>query len=354
MERRDENTQSYGANVTALQLLSGVVPVPPWADTLIQTIEAFTGQSAGRKWVRDSTPDVTPDYAFGGMGSPGSVVKKKKGAPMTEFPPKSWGTSKNDGSYFDSWDNEPNEVTTNEKDGSLVDATTLSPGGSRSKTIPNMTSPFDVTNADIRPSADRTKSPFDVSALKWVNEAGPSSAPGPRPKSARTGSETSLKMKAWANQLSSQLESDFSTFSKFSFPRPSSKAQSPNQDSLIQYEGALPDRGSPPQTDSNLPYHLQEVHVDLDRTNVSMPSPTLIRPAVLRKPSGKHDSDSESEEDVPRHKRAPSQRFKAALKEPLPPAGVGRAIVRFDFDAVEVLDSNRRPACANQLHSLKI
>jgi hypothetical protein len=338
MERRDENTQSYGANVTALQLLSGMVPVPQWADGLIQTIEAYTGQSAGRRWVRESTPDVIPDYAFGGMGSPGSIIKKKKSTPMMDFPPKSWGTPKNDGSYFDSWDNVPNELATNKKDDNLVDLTTSSPGGSKSKTFSNMTSPFDTTNADIRLSADHIKSPFDMSALKWANGASPGAAPSPRPKSTRAESETSFKMKARANQLSSQLESDFSAFSKFPFPRSSSKPQTPNQENLAQYDGALPDHSSPPRTDPNLPYHLQEVHVDLDKTNVSIPSPTLIRPAVLRKHSRKHDSDSESEEEVPRHKRAPSQRFKAALKEPLPPTGVGRAIVRFDFDAVEVLD----------------
>ena len=338
MERRDENCLSYESNVTALMLLSGVVPVPQWADGLIQTIEAYTGQSAGRKWVREAPPEVMPGYAFGGMGSPGSVVKKKRSTPRTEFPPKSWGAPKNEGSYFDSWDNEPNEFATNKKGNNLIDVATPSPGGSRGKPFSNMTSPFDTTNADIRLSADHIKSPFDISAIERANSVGANA----RPRPTRTESDTSAKMKARAAQLSSQLENDFSSFSKFAFSRSASNRQSPNQGDLIQYD-ASPGPSSPPRTDPSLPYHLQEVHVDLDKTNVALPSPALARSAVMRRPSRKHDSDSESEEELPRHKRAPSQRFKAALKEPLPSAGVGRAIVRFNFDAVEVLQAHAHP-----------
>lgn len=331
MERQDANRIAYESNVTAQMLLSGMVPVPQWADTLIQTIEAFTGQGGGRRWVNDRTPDATPGYAFGGMGSPGSVTKSKRSTPRSEFPPKSWGSPKNEGSYFDSWDNEPNEVASNGKETNLIDVSTPSPGGSRSR-LASMSSPFDTTNADIRLSADRMTSPFDISAIKSPK----GTAPATRPKSVRTESETSFKMKARAAQLSSQLESDFSAFSKFAFPR-SNSSQPPNQQTLVQYDDPVPQHDSPPRTDPNLPFHLQEVHVDLDKTNVNLPnSPTNMRPNVLRKASHTYDSDSDEEEELPKHKRAPSQRFKAALKEPLAPEGLGRAIVRFDFDAVEV------------------
>lgn len=337
MERQDANRIAYESNVTAQMLLSGMMPVPQWADPLIQTIEAFTGQGGGRRWVNDRTPDATPGYAFGGMGSPGSVVKKKRSTPRSEFPPKSWGSPKNEGSYFDSWDNEPNEVATNGKETNLIDVSTPSPGGSRGR-LGSMSSPFDTTNADIRLSADRITSPFDLSAIKSPKGTGPPV----RPKSQRTESETSLKMKARAAQLSSQLENDFAAFTKFAFPR-SNSTQPPNQQTLVQYDDAPPERNSPPRTDPNLPFHLQEVHVDLDKTNVALPSsPPLIKPAVLRKTSHAYDSDSDEEEAVPKHKRAPSQRFKAALKEPLVPEGVGKAIVRFDFDAVEHDDLTMR------------
>ncbi|CAG8621166.1 16892_t:CDS:2, partial [Acaulospora colombiana] len=227
----------------------------------------------------------------------------------------------------------------NKADGNLVDLSVPPTSGGSSGPFGRMTSPFDTTNADIRLSTDRMTSPFDTSVLKRNNSN------GTRPKPVRTESDASMKMKARAAQLSSQLENNVSALSKMNIfnvsplPSPGAAMKSPKRE---EDDFHLPVYNSPPRTDPNLPYHLQEVHVDLDKTNVELPSPKAVRiqPALLRKSSRKNDSDSE--EELPKHKRAPSQRFKAALKEPLAPEGVGRAIVRFDFDAVESDDLTMR------------
>lgn len=331
-------------------LLSGVVPVPQWADGLIKTIESVTGTSGTPKWIRERGPEYLEEYAFGGMGSPDSIMKKKKGTPKLEFPPKSWGSPKTGGSYFDEWDKDRNVTSptrsgkstpgVKDKERDLID---VSPGlNSKPGKSPlhNMTSPFDTTNADIYIPTEHIKSPFDTSALRRSSSSG-------RPKPVRTESETSLKMKSRAAQLSNRLEGDISAFSKLALRTP--PATQPAQPSLIDYfDDEHPIHHSPPrdEPDPNLPYHLQEVHVNLDRTKVSLPSPKnggYIKPTLLRKSSSKQglqrkytDTDSEEEEALPQHRRAPSQKFKAQLKEPLDPECVGRAIVRFDFEAVEV------------------
>ncbi|KAG8830088.1 hypothetical protein FRC17_005451, partial [Serendipita sp. 399] len=338
VERQDANCLAYDSNVTAQMLLSGLMPVPQWADGLIQAISNVTGQSVGTKWVRERGLDSPIEYAFGGIGSPGSVTKKK--SPKGEFPPKNWGAPKEGGSYFDAWenDNNQNQQRTKDKEVPLVDTSVPpSSNGGKYRPFSGMTSPFDTTNADIRLSTDRMTSPFDTSVLARSNSG------TTRPKATRTESETSLKMRSRAAQLSSQLEDDVSNLSlKFTLLRGPSTPNVPQvpQPALIDFDhdDSLVAHGSPPRTDPRLPFHLQEVHVDLDKTNVSLPSGVTtpqIRPSVLRKSSKKYDSDSDEEEEIPSHKRAPSQRFKAALKEPLHGEGVGRAIVRFDFDAVE-------------------
>jgi len=96
VERQDANAIAYDADVTAKQLLSGAVPVPPWASELINTLNRCTGMPGGRKWIDDSpmpgTPEATPGYAFAGISSPGG--KKKRG------PQPSPDVRKSD-SYFD-------------------------------------------------------------------------------------------------------------------------------------------------------------------------------------------------------------------------------------------------------------
>jgi len=82
-------------------LLSGALPCPEWASSLVQTIEACTGLPGTRKWVDDRERDQDSGYAFAspkGEGStPSFLTKKKK---VLDFPPGHWGRRKNSGSYF--------------------------------------------------------------------------------------------------------------------------------------------------------------------------------------------------------------------------------------------------------------
>jgi len=97
--------------VTARLLLGGVVDPPPWTSDLIQTLDSCTGMPGGRKWIQDGTTDST--YVFGGLASPNaefsgtSYLRKKRNNNQPSFPPSTWGTSKNSGSYFSSADEIP-------------------------------------------------------------------------------------------------------------------------------------------------------------------------------------------------------------------------------------------------------
>ncbi|KAL0950631.1 hypothetical protein HGRIS_007421 [Hohenbuehelia grisea] len=113
VERQDANAIAYGSSVTAKQLLGGMIDSPPWAASLIKTIQACTGMPGNQKWVDDAhTNGGAPGaYAFPGMASPTaespstpSYIKKKekKSARRSDsaFPPEHWGAGKEDGSYF--------------------------------------------------------------------------------------------------------------------------------------------------------------------------------------------------------------------------------------------------------------
>jgi len=101
VERQDANALAYQQNVTAKMLLSGAVPCPEWASSLVKTLEACTGLPGTRKWINDRGEDKQSGYAFAnpkGEGStPSFLSKKKKGI---DFPPGHWGRSKDSGSYF--------------------------------------------------------------------------------------------------------------------------------------------------------------------------------------------------------------------------------------------------------------
>ncbi|KAF4572541.1 hypothetical protein EYR36_007049 [Pleurotus pulmonarius] len=108
VERQDANAQAYGSSVTAKQLLSGSIDPPQWANNLVKTLEACTGLPGNRKWVDEgNTSRGDNGYAFGAMGSPSigsrspSILSKKKPSKPT-FPPTSWGSTKDEGSYFSS------------------------------------------------------------------------------------------------------------------------------------------------------------------------------------------------------------------------------------------------------------
>lgn len=111
VERQDANSQAYNSPVTARLLLGGTVDRPQWAMPLIKTLEACTGLPGNREWINDDA-DRTPGgtYAFGGLSSPDSIsrsssrspsfLRKKKKPEPPNFPPASWGTENNSGSYF--------------------------------------------------------------------------------------------------------------------------------------------------------------------------------------------------------------------------------------------------------------
>ncbi|KAK4049778.1 hypothetical protein OIO90_005359 [Microbotryomycetes sp. JL221] len=74
VERSDANAKAYGYDVTAKQLLSGQVEVPPFAEVLIDTIARRTG--TGGDWLQDDDEDFRPDpqsgYAFATQFASGS------------------------------------------------------------------------------------------------------------------------------------------------------------------------------------------------------------------------------------------------------------------------------------------
>ncbi|KAF8167819.1 hypothetical protein B0H34DRAFT_646722 [Crassisporium funariophilum] len=107
VERQDANFQAYNSPVTARMLLGGTVDPPPWALPLIKTLEACTGMPGGRDWINDESSGVPGgSYAFGGLASPGSrtpsFLQKKRKPEISTFPPQSWGSETDSGSYFNS------------------------------------------------------------------------------------------------------------------------------------------------------------------------------------------------------------------------------------------------------------
>lgn len=98
VERQDANAIAYGDSVSAKQLLSGVVEIPPWASSLVRTLETCTSLPGGRKWIHD-TAENPGDYLFSGIPSPASEV------PITTTPKKRsitspFGGHKKSSSYF--------------------------------------------------------------------------------------------------------------------------------------------------------------------------------------------------------------------------------------------------------------
>ncbi|PIL27737.1 transporter [Ganoderma sinense ZZ0214-1] len=137
VERQDTNAQAYRTDVTAKQLLSGAIPPPEWASSLIKTLESCTGLPGGRQWVQEFQDHHPNDpYMFGGVESPGLgndpfdsrdfpespsggartpttgtppignsasgklSKKKKEKSSSISFPPLQWGRQKSSGSYF--------------------------------------------------------------------------------------------------------------------------------------------------------------------------------------------------------------------------------------------------------------
>ena len=106
VERQDANSHAYHANVSSKQILSGGVTPPDWAQPLVRTLESCTSPPGGRAWVADDRSPRGSSYAFGGIASnntevPPSLRKQpRKSSTTPSFPPDSWGTRRNSGSYF--------------------------------------------------------------------------------------------------------------------------------------------------------------------------------------------------------------------------------------------------------------
>ncbi|KAJ7102318.1 hypothetical protein B0H15DRAFT_324987 [Mycena belliarum] len=100
VERQDANVQAYGSQVTAKLLLGGAIDPPPWAAPLIKTLDACTGLPGNRSWI-EGQPER--GYAFATPTSetpPPSQLRKKRKGDKPDFPPASWGESREGGSYF--------------------------------------------------------------------------------------------------------------------------------------------------------------------------------------------------------------------------------------------------------------
>ncbi|KZP00773.1 DUF500-domain-containing protein [Calocera viscosa TUFC12733] len=108
VERQDANAIAYDEDVSAQQLLSGLIPPPRWADPLIRALDACTGMPGGRKWVAEDRDDwiTSPNpyspggmgggYAFGGLGTP-PPEKNRRRALSSPFRGRQYSR---DDSYF--------------------------------------------------------------------------------------------------------------------------------------------------------------------------------------------------------------------------------------------------------------
>ncbi|KAI0938423.1 hypothetical protein AcW1_001841 [Taiwanofungus camphoratus] len=131
VERQDANAQAYRGDVSVKALLSGAIPPPEWASSLIKTLEACTGMPGNRRWVQEFQAHHGDDYVFNGMESTrtddlgltptssgttyadvGSVRPKKSKSRSSSFgfPPTSWGKRKGSGSYFESEFHDPSRA----------------------------------------------------------------------------------------------------------------------------------------------------------------------------------------------------------------------------------------------------
>lgn len=68
VERQDANRQAYGQDFTSKELLSGVVPPPPWAAELIETLQTNIGMPGGRTWIDDHPDELGRDEDDDGYG----------------------------------------------------------------------------------------------------------------------------------------------------------------------------------------------------------------------------------------------------------------------------------------------
>jgi hypothetical protein len=377
VERQDANARAYNDDVTAQMLLTGQVPPPSWADGLIKTLKLLASSEPNPKWVKENSVDQP--YAFGGIGSSSSLTRKdKKSAPKSQFPPPSWGVPKDSGSYFDGLAEfgdpaptktlAPNPPADNDD---LIDIRDHPndgiSGGMRATSLGRqMSSPFDTSGADFRFPTDKFTSPFDTSTLVQSPPSAPSTSLSARPRLARTISNTSASsgMKARAEKLSSQFGSDIEAVRRFtglgggSSPKPPTPGFKFSNNPAYDWDDGSRASPAPGQLNDEYFYRdssafrFQEVDVDLDKAGAGILLPsgaaTNERPRFLRKTSTLSASSSDAEDLLglgtagrAREARAPSQRFRAELTRKEPDS-VGKAVARFEFQAVEPGDLSMR------------
>jgi lipid-binding SYLF domain-containing protein len=82
VERQDANRQAYGQDFTSKELLSGVVPPPPWAHELIETLQTNIGMPGGRTWIDDHPDELGRDEDEGlGRAGEGGERDRRSAAP---------------------------------------------------------------------------------------------------------------------------------------------------------------------------------------------------------------------------------------------------------------------------------
>ena len=375
VERQDANAIAYNDNVTAQMLLTGAVPPLPWADGLIKTLKLLASSEPNPKWVKEDS--INQPYAFSGMGSSSSLTRKdKKSTPKSQFPPPSWGVPKDGGSYFDGLEEfddtartkalAPTPLATNDDLIDVRDNTTDGISGGMRPTSPGrrMSSPFDTSGADFGFPTDKFTSPFDTSTLaQGLPSASSTSAPA-RPRLGRTSSNNSA-IKARAEKLSSQFGNDIEAVRRFTGFGGGSSPKPPTPGFKFgnnpSYDWGSGPRASPAPGKLNDEYdyrdssafRFQEVDVDLDKASAGVHLPsgaaTIEKPRFLRKTSTLSTSSSDAEDLVGRGTAgggaraalAPSQRFRAELTRKEPDS-VGKAVARFEFQAVETGDLSMR------------
>ncbi|KAJ9120218.1 hypothetical protein QFC22_003118 [Naganishia vaughanmartiniae] len=79
VERQDANRQAYGQEFTSKELLSGVVPPPPWAGELIEALQTNIGMPGGRTWIDDHPDELgrDEDDGFSGTGDGGERDRRQ-------------------------------------------------------------------------------------------------------------------------------------------------------------------------------------------------------------------------------------------------------------------------------------
>ncbi|VDB92355.1 unnamed protein product [Peniophora sp. CBMAI 1063] len=323
VERQDANALAYRSDVTVKQLLSGLVDVPDFAQNLVNTLKACTGMPGMRNWVDDSPaaigrpPSTSPSaYAFSGISSAGpktpsgsfmSRAKHKKQSPS--FPPLSWGSRKNDGSYFGS------EGAAYSSTGRTADDASLDP--------------YEGTNRSTTPLSTRrsveTKKPSPTRDL--LMDDGPTNFETHFASDFVPESRPAIKQLSYSN--GSGRMSSFGAADLDPFPAPPatngtgfghgrSQSAFPGGSVGSRNHYAPPTQRPPTDSYDSNPFAPTIDDDDPFGLGLGRRSPTGGRASALPSPSPK-----------------PFIAPKRELTTPMPADGIARAIALFDFNAVQ-------------------